>query len=229
MTLKSLLVVDPVESVARHIADQCERLATERRITLDGRSALEQALAHAPEMIILSLETRNPEALELTHTLRQKMPEVFILATFRELSVPSMEKLGKLGIDDFIAQPLDFAAVFRAASRHFGVPFRRHDRHAVALDITRLDGVVIGRTRDLSLGGMLFDAFHPINPDESVLVDLGVPGKPIRVRCHILAVEGQAPMSVQARGEFDKLRGTEQKRLVDYLATVAKNNPASRT
>jgi DNA-binding response OmpR family regulator len=190
MRLRSLLVADPVERVARQITDGCERLAEDRLIATTGARALALANDHRPEMVILSLELAKSETVDVATDLRRSLPDCFIVITYRELAVPTMERLGKLGVDDFKPQPLDLTSVFRAASRHFGVPFRRHDRHAVTVDVQRADGVQIGRTLDLSEGGMRFAALHPMSADDSVLVDLMVPGqKALRVRCRVLEVE----------------------------------------
>lgn len=221
MRLRSLLVADPVESVARQVADGCERLAEDRLIATAGNKALALAVEHRPEMVVLSQEVANPEALEVVTQLRRSLPDCFIVITYRELAVPMMERLGRLGVDDFKPQPLDLTSVFRAASRRFAVHFRRHDRHTVAVDVHRADGVLIGRTMDLSEGGMRFVAVHPMSADDSVLVDLMLPaGKPLRVRCRILEVDGKPPLQVSARGQFENLRGREHERLAAYLATL---------
>jgi CheY-like chemotaxis protein len=221
MRLRGLLVADPVESVARQIADGCERLAEDRLIATTGAKAIDLGGELRPEMAILSLELAKPEAIAVATDLRRSLPDTFIVITFRELTVPVMERLGRLGVDDFMPQPLDLTGVFRVASRHFGVAFRRHDRHPVTVDVQRADGVLIGRTLDLSEGGMRFSAIHPVSSDDSLLVDLMVPGaSALRVRCRILEVEGKPPMPVTARAKFDNLRGRDHERLAAYLAAV---------
>ena len=52
-----------------------------------------------------------------------------VIATYRELSVPLMEKLSRIGISHFIPQPVETTEIFRAASNRFQMHFRRHDRH----------------------------------------------------------------------------------------------------
>lgn len=221
MRLGRLVVADPVESVARHIADGCDRLADERIVATSGERTLVAAATARPEMVILSLELARPETLLVATELRRACPDAFIIITFRELAVPTMERLGKLGIDDFMSHPVDLTAVYRAASRRFGVGFRRHERHEVALDVLRADGVLIGRTINLSEGGMRLSAFHPLAAGDSLLVALMMPDdKPLQVRCHVLAVEGRPPVPVIVRAQFDNLRGREHERLARYLATL---------
>jgi CheY-like chemotaxis protein len=220
--LRGLLIADPVETVAAHIATQCERLAESTFIATTGERALAMVREKKPEMVILSLELQRPETLEVARGIRDSSPGTFVVISFRELAVPTMERLGKLEVGDFMPQPLDFAALFRATSRRFERYFRRHDRHSVTLDVLRADGVLIGRTRNLSEGGMLFDAFHPLTADESLLVDLGLHDRPLRVRCQVLGVDGQAPAPVKARVQFENLRGPEQRRLIDFLGGLGR-------
>src|SRR5262245_7253120 len=172
--LKTLVIADPVETVGQLVARHCERLAEERVVVTTGERTIEKVTSLKPEMVVLSLEISKPDTLEVTKAIRRFAPETYIVITFRELAVPTMERLGKLEVDDFMAQPVDFAAVFRAASKHFGVHFRRHDRVTVTLDVQRADGVLIGKTRDVSEGGLLMDAIHPFSVNESVLVDLAL-------------------------------------------------------
>jgi ActR/RegA family two-component response regulator len=222
MRLRRLVVADPVDKVARQIADGCERLAEERVISTTGAQTIDVASALRPEMVILSLELSSPEAVEVVGELHRFLPETFTVVSFREMAVPTVERLAKLSVDDFMPQPLDLTAVFRAASRRFGVGFRRHDRHTISLDMVRADGVLIGRTLDLSEGGLRFAAIHPLAVDDSILVDLVLPSdKPLRVRCRILDVQGRPPLQVTARAQFENLRGREHGRLAAYLASLA--------
>jgi CheY-like chemotaxis protein len=228
MRLRCLLVVDPVETVARQIAAGCERLADSRVIAVNGERAIALATELRPEMVILSLELARPDTFDTATDLRRLLPETFVVITFRELTVPVMERLGKLGIDDFLAQPLDLTLVYRAASRRFGVGFRRHDRRVVAIDLQRADGVHVGRTLDLSEGGLRFTALQPVATDASLLIDLMLPDSPLRVRCRVLELEPSAPgAAVTARGQFENLRGRDQERLAGYLRTLSETTPTT--
>lgn len=227
MKLRALVVADPVEAVAQLIAKQCERLSAERVIAQSGAQMLEVVRDLVPEMVVMSLELSKPGAIEVMQKLRRAHPEIFVIGTFRELAVPMMERMSKLGVDDFMPHPLDLTEVFRAASRRFGIGFRRHDRLKITVEIMRADGVLIGRTIDLSEGGLLMEAIHPLAGGESVLVNLALPDGvtgPLRVRCHVLQVDGQAPAQVRARMQFENLRGREHARLVSYLDGAGKTH-----
>lgn len=225
--LQCLVVADPLPEVAQDIANACDRLAEQRLVTTTGAETLTQARALRPEAIVLSLELTKPDTLDIAAKLCKELPNTLIVITYRELAVPMMEKLARLGLGDFVAQPVDITELFRAASRRFDRPFRRHDRHAVTLELYRADGVLVGKTRDLSEGGLLMDAIHPVKLDESMLLDLMLDdkaGKPLRVRCRVLAVDGQQPAPVKARVQFERLWGPEQRRLRDYIQTLVKTN-----
>ena len=112
MRLRSLVVADPVESVARLLADGCERLAEERLTATNGERTLAAAASAQPEMVILSLELTKPGAVKVATELGRSCPGAFIIVTFRELAVPTMERLGKLGIGDFVPQPVDLTLLF---------------------------------------------------------------------------------------------------------------------
>lgn len=218
--LQHLVVADPIRETAQTIADACERLAEVRDITLTGDDTLNLVAEKQPQLLIVSLELTRPEIVELMPRLQRVAGEVLIIATYRELSVPLMEKLSRFGLTHFVPQPVEVTEIFRAASNRFQMHFRRHDRHNVTVEVFRADGVLVGRTRDLSEGGMSMDALHPVHPDESQLFDLALPdnaSRSLRVRCRILQVEGTSPAPVLARVQFERLWGPEHKRLVDYM------------
>jgi hypothetical protein len=172
-----------------------------------------------PEMVVHALEMGN--ATNLIPQLKRLRSNLYLVGTYRELTVRDMEKMAKLGVDDFLPQPIDIVDCFRSATRRFGAHFRRHARHSITLEVGRLDGVVVGKTIDLSEGGMLMQAIHPVSKGESVLCTLELPKQePLRVRCNVLHVEGEAPKAVQARVQFINLRGTEHQRLVSYLSEL---------
>lgn len=220
--LQHLLIADPNPDTAQLIADACDRLAETTKIVTTGADALDALSAQQPQLLIISLELTRPDTIEVIPKIQNK-GDMLILATYRELSVPLMEKLGRFGIDNFLPQPVDATEIFRAASKRFQMHFRRHDRHSVTVDVVRADGVQVGRTRDLSEGGLSMDALHPVHVDESQLLDLKLgdsAGKPLRVRCRVLHVEGEQAGHQVARMQFEKLWGPDQKRLADYIKSL---------
>jgi CheY-like chemotaxis protein len=217
MKLKCMLIADPMAATAELVAEQCERLADERVVVTRADEAIAKVAELTPELAVISLELSGIPAKTLIPKLLEKASNLFIVATYRELSVPDMERFGRLGVNEFVPQPIDILQVFRVASQRFNVPFRRHDRYNLACDVFRADGVMIGKTCDMSEGGMCMTALHPINVGESLLIDVHLEEKPLRVRCEVLHVDGTSPAPVKARIQFDQIWGPEQRRLVKYL------------
>ena len=220
MILKALVVADPVGNVADLITSQCRRLANQRIVATTGDQAL--ALIHEvrPEVVVLSLEMARPTADALVPQFIKHVPDILIIATFRELTVPKMEQLNRLGVDDFVAQPINATEIFRAVSRRFHMPFRQHPRFEVSFEVKRADGAIFGRTINLSAGGMRLDIGPGLAADDSVLVDSALPDgqpKPLRARFRLLVIEGQAPARITARGQFENLRSDDLRRLLSYL------------
>ena len=204
------------------MAGQTERLAEKRLVATTGEEAVALVENHHPEMVLLSLELKRPDARLVAPNLIQAHPDLLVVATFREMALPMMNRLNGLGVEDFLPQPLQFLQLFRIASTRFGVPLRRHTRYHAALDVVRLDGVTIGRTIDISCGGLQMECIHPAAPDQSFLADLTLPdGAKVRSRCHVLAVEGESPKQVTARVEFVNLRGEEFRRLTNFIDTLS--------
>ncbi len=218
MKLTSMVVADPKLEVAQQIAERCDRLAEKRATVSTADDLLREMQKNNAELVVLSLELAGQDTTELLPKILDLSPDALVVATYRELSVPKMEKLNDKGIQDFVEQPVDVVHIYRAASRRFRVPFRRHDRFAASLEVFRADGVLVGKSLDVSEGGMQMVAFHPMTAGESILVDVALAGgKPLRLRCHVLHVDGQPPMQVVARMQFANLWEPEQKRLTEYL------------
>jgi ActR/RegA family two-component response regulator len=228
MKLKCMIVADPTRSAAELTASQCDRLADSRLIAGTSSELLELTQNHRPDLVVMSLELAGLEAADLVPRLQRAADGLFIITTYRELSVPRMEELARLGLEDFVPHPADALQIFRAASRRFRVPFRRHDRYKVTVDVIRADGVTVGRTIDLSEGGLCIEAIQPPTPGESILIDLPLGDEPkaLRVRCNVLDVEGQAPALVTAHMQFIRLWGPEYRRLVKFLKRQPKSSEA---
>ena len=220
--LKCLVVADPSREVAEGIAEETERLAEQRHVAERGDDVLRLVSEHQPEALLLSLELHHPGAADVVAKVVKAHPDVFVVGTYRELSVKEMDKLGRLGVEDFIAQPIDYVQLFRAASNRFDMPFRRHNRHTVALDVARADGVAVGQTVDVSEGGLQMECDAAVQAGHSLLIDLALPddlGR-VRTRLEVLHVEGAESGKILARGQFQNLRGDDLKRLRSYITKL---------
>ncbi|MEZ4271897.1 MAG: PilZ domain-containing protein [Myxococcota bacterium] len=219
--LKCMVIGEPSEAIAQRIVEHTERLAEQRLVATHGQELLDLIERENPELVVLSLELCHPKAEIVAKELHAHNPTQLVVITFRELSIPTMERLGSLGVDEFLPQPIDITQLFRVTSDHFKMPFRRHVRFPVVLDLVRRDGVMLGRTRNLSEGGLLMDCVEPVQTGSSFLIEIRLPeDPPVRVRCIILGVKGETPPHLVARVQFDNFRGDEQRRLVDYLGQL---------
>jgi DNA-binding NtrC family response regulator len=221
--LAAVVVADPVETVARAIAHSCARFATKNIVVATGEQALRVASELRPQLAILSLELREPAVVDIIRELRRHSPQTHIAVTFRELTGPETQRLTKLGIEDLLPQPLDPEALARLVWLRFKINSRAYARYDVARDVRRAGGPLLGRTRNLSEGGMLLgDVTQPITSGLSLLIDLMLPNdQPLRVRGAVLAAEGQIPSPMWARLRLERLRGSEHERLAVFLHELA--------
>ncbi len=228
--LATVVVADPVDSAAKVIAQRCERFAAKSVAVVTGEEFLRVVAELGPQMAILSLEIHEPDAVEVIRALRWLSPKTHLVVTFRELAIPDMQRLTKLGVEDLLPQPVDPGSLARLVWLRFKINSRAHERYDVALEIHRADGVRLGRTQNLSEGGMLLaDVTQPLTSGASLLFGLMLPnGKPVLVRGSVLAIEGQVPNPMWVRIQFEQLRGSEQQRLVAFLRGLAGRQPLPR-
>lgn len=223
MLLKALVVADPVGNVAQLVTSQCKRLAHQRVVATTGEQTVSLVAELQPEVLVVSLEIMRPPIDKLVPRLIQAASDILIIATFRELSVPKMEQLNRLGVDDFVAQPINATEIFRAVSRRFNTAFRQFARFDCKTTVQRIDGKLLGHMVNISEGGMCLNLLTAVAPDESILVQIDLPGValPVRTRFRVLSVAAaEPPAKSQARGQFENLRGAEQERLIAFLQTL---------
>lgn len=223
--LNRLLIAEPSEAAASIMAGAFERLADSVDTVHRGKETVDSVATLKPDMVLLSLELPDLEPDRVLSGIRRSGVDPFIVATFRELSVQGMKKLGKYGIGEFASQPIDATAIFRAASAHFGRPFRRHTRHLVSCPVTRVDGTPVGTTRDLSEGGMLVALSREVTTGMSQLWEIALTDgdeKPLRVRCIVLGADTSQGKQTAARVEFDKVVGPDLTRLSSFLRSLDK-------
>lgn len=223
--LDRVIVAEPSEESARSLAEKLNRLAHNVEVIHRGFDCIARTKDLKPDLLVLSLEISDPEASEVLATLQKAGIETFVVATYRELSVQGMKKLGKFGVGEFVAHPTDATSIYRAASTHFGRPFRRHTRHQVVLPVTRVDGASVGKTLDLSEGGMQVSLEREVAAGTSQLWEISLDDgteKPLRVRCAVLGTDTIDGKPTAARVEFEKLVGPDLSRLSKYLESLAR-------
>ncbi|MEM6730867.1 MAG: PilZ domain-containing protein [Myxococcota bacterium] len=221
--LDRLIVAEPATDTASAVAEKLDRLAETVDVTHRGQDTIAKVKELRPEMLVLSLEITDGDANEVLTAIRKSGVETFVFATYRELSVQGMKKLGRHGIGEFAPHPLDVTSVYRAASNHFGRHFRRHTRHQVKCPVVRIDGTQMGTTLDLSEGGMQVRLDRDIAAGMSQLWEVALDDgqdKPLRVRCAVLGVDSSEGKQTAARVQFEKIVGPELSRLSKYLQSL---------
>jgi DNA-binding response OmpR family regulator len=192
---------------------------------MTGEDVLRLAAELGPELVILSLELRRPYVPEVIGKLRHARPDTCIVLAYRELAVSEIERLLLIGVDELLSQPVDLSALLRIVWQRFKINSRAHERHAVGIEVRRADGLSLGRTRNLSEGGMLLEHSQSLTAGQSLLFDLLLPeNESVRIRGSVLGVvTTEGPVATPlARVQFEALRGNERQRLATFLERLAK-------
>jgi len=219
-----MLVADPVGPVAERTVNRFKRIADQGFAVSTGEEAIAALKKHKPELLLLSLELREPNIIEVIRVARKKLPRSVIIGTFRELSVPFVEQLKREGLEEFVSHPVRRSQVFSVISRRLGIQTRVHPRFEAAIEVHRADGVFVGKTRNISSEGMLIHTAGPASVDQSLMVYLTLsPTNKIRVRCQVLEVEQSAPGTTLARAMFERIRGREHECLANFIDDLEVN------
>jgi len=220
--LENVVIADPAETAAAEIAGYCAAFSLRVAIANTRQQLLSLTATARPELLVVALELLGPDAQATLAQLRSAHPGVCIVLTYRELAVARFAELCQLGVTDVLPQPVDAAALFQIVWQHFKISTRRHERHPAAIRVVRADGVLLGRTRNISEGGLSMEMGQPVSVGDSLLVDLMLRDDlPVRVRAHVLAVEGELKSLMLARLQFDNVRGGERRRLAEFIAKLA--------
>jgi len=217
MTISYMVVADPVAEVAHRIAADCARLTEHTIATTNGEDTIKAIKRYKPQIVVLSLELQSPPLVEVAATIRKKMRRCVAIGTYRELSIPTIETLKKEGVVEFVAQPAKRSEIFRIVARRCGVQTRVHPRFEASIEVHRADGVLVGKTHNLSREGMLIRTIHPASVNQSFFLKLRLPDKELRVRCRILDAEATANGGTIARAMFEQVRGPERLALFRFI------------
>ncbi|MBT6177066.1 MAG: PilZ domain-containing protein [Deltaproteobacteria bacterium] len=217
MSISYMVVADPVPEVANRIAADCGRLTEHTIVTTTGDDTIKAIKRYKPQIVILSLELQSPSITEVAATIRKKVRRCVAIGTYRELSIPTIEKLKKENVVEFVAQPAKRSEIFRIVARRCGVQTRVHPRFEASIEVHRADGVLIGKTRNLSREGMLIRTIHPAVVNQSLFVKLSLPTQELRLRCRILDAEPTSGGGTIARAMFEQVRGPERMTLFRYI------------
>ena len=221
MKISYMVVADPIAEVASRIAGDCRRLSEHIIAATTVEETLKAIKRYKPQLAVLSLELRAPGIAELAQFIRKKNRRCVTIGTYRELSIPTIEALKRENVVEFVAHPAKRSAIFQIVARRLGVVTRVHPRFKTQIEVVRADGVLVGKTENLSRESMLLRTIHPAAMNQSLYVNLSLPGQDkLRVRCHILEAEGTPSGGTMARAMFDQIRGPERVALFRYIDTL---------
>jgi DNA-binding response OmpR family regulator len=103
---RKILVVDDEKRIVEILKAYLEREGYQVITAYDGRSALELAWSHTPDLIILDLMLPEVSGWDVCRELRQKSDVPVIMLTARDDTTDKIVGL-ELGADDYVTKPFD--------------------------------------------------------------------------------------------------------------------------
>ncbi|GLZ13684.1 DNA-binding response regulator [Actinomadura sp. NBRC 104425] len=122
MNRQRILVVEDEPTIARAVADRLTAEGFAVDIAVDGPSAVEQARAGRPDLIVLDLMLPGFDGLEVCRRVQAERPVPVLMLTARDDETDLLVGLG-VGADDYITKPFSMrvlVARIRAVLRRVG-------------------------------------------------------------------------------------------------------------
>jgi two-component system alkaline phosphatase synthesis response regulator PhoP len=155
LEVKSILVVDDEPHIVRLARDYLERAGFTVATAGDGPSALRQARAGHPDLVILDLGLPRLDGLDVARALRRESTVPIIMLTARTDESDRIVGL-ELGADDYVTKPFspkELVARVRAVLRRVeaaSAPAALIRVGALELDIPRMRSTIGGRRVELT-------------------------------------------------------------------------------
>ena len=166
-----ILVVDDEPAVTDLLAYNLRKAHYEVLVAADGRQALQQARAEAPDLILLDLMLPEMDGLDLCRELRRTSQVPIIMLTARGEEVDRVVGL-ELGADDYVCKPFSvrelmarIKAVLRRAPEAAGAPASAEPAPILGpaglrLDMARREARIADTPLELSR--LEFDLLHTL-------------------------------------------------------------------
>lgn len=103
-TMKTILVVDDEPKITQLVGDYLEAAGFAVRVASDGKSALQQAKAEKPDLIVLDLGLPGMDGLDFTREFRKFSTAPIVMLTARSTESDKLVGL-ELGADDYLTKP----------------------------------------------------------------------------------------------------------------------------
>jgi hypothetical protein len=183
--LKTMVLAHPSVRGIDAMAQRLGRLAHQvQRVTTAGDLREAARRGDAP-LFIVSLEFGAVPVAEAVRSYRRAC-DGLCLVVGDHASPAVAGRVIRTGANDLV-RPTDVDRIYHLASQRFGLRIRRERRFDVLLEVRRPDGEVLGRTRNVSEGGMMLDCDVELAVSSSVAVALTLPsGAEVRGRYDVL-------------------------------------------
>ena len=106
MPAKKILVVDDEKKIVDIVKAYLERESYQVIVAYEGKSALELARRHLPDLIVLDLMLPEITGWDICRTLRKTSDVPIIMLTARDETTDKIVGL-ELGADDYVSKPFD--------------------------------------------------------------------------------------------------------------------------
>lgn len=170
--IKKVLLVDDVEFINDVMTGYLKRSPVETITASNGKQAIDQALLHWPDLIIMDVSMPEMGGEEACRTLKKhpKLKDTPILLIFDPERDPSATELKKCGCDDTIEKPLARENFLTTTHRYLFHLDRLERRAPCQMTV---DFTIGGETRqglgvDISRHGLYIEFREPIAKKENV-------------------------------------------------------------
>src|SRR5690242_3594857 len=103
----TILVIDDDQDIVQTVKGNLELDGYEVMVAFDGRSGLDAAKAHRPDLIILDLNLPDIDGIRVCQIMRRELDLPIVMLTARE-SVSDRVLGLECGADDYITKPFNF-------------------------------------------------------------------------------------------------------------------------
>ena len=173
--VKKVLIVDDVEFLIDVMAGYLKRSPVEIVTASNGKQAIDQALLHWPDLIIMDVSMPEMGGVEACSEIKKhpKLRDTPILLIFDPERDPSATELQKCGCNDAIEKPLARENFLTTTHRHLFHLDRLERRAPCQMTV---DFTIGGKTRqglgvDISRHGLYIELREPLEKKENVDVE----------------------------------------------------------
>ena len=107
--MTKLLLVEDHEELWDFLSRRLRKRGFEVVLAFDGKEALEQVAAQAPDLVLLDMDLPVMDGWSVARTLRERADATPIIALTAHAMSGDKEKAIAAGCDDYHAKPVDFA------------------------------------------------------------------------------------------------------------------------